>query len=96
MLSDTLKSKMSLFVNPRVENIEKHIVKVVRAIKPRSVLTVERNQIADELNLLNNRWAIYDIMVGLVKMRREGWINDNEYIKLQDAIVGKLGPNLAK
>jgi hypothetical protein len=31
------------------------------------------------------------MMTGLVKMRRQGWISDGEYIKLQETIVDQLG-----
>ncbi|MBA7609920.1 hypothetical protein ES703_17120 [subsurface metagenome] len=31
------------------------------------------------------------IMAGLVEMRREGWIGDGEYIRLQVGLVERLG-----
>jgi hypothetical protein len=41
-------------------------------------------------NLFRDRRATDLMMKGLVRMRREDWINDNEYIRFQVSLVDKL------
>ena len=45
----------------------------------------------DGLNIYSSRGAMDRLMAGLVEMRREGWIGDGEYIRLQVGLVERLG-----
>jgi hypothetical protein len=48
-------------------------------------------QEAERLNLFRSREAVDQIMLGLTRLRRGGWISDGDYIRLQEAIVDQIG-----
>lgn len=91
ILAENLQSKMSQLIKPRSAFVEKYLAKGVRALsRDRSLATMYQQQ-GDRLNLLRSHEAVDKIMIGLVKIRREGWISDGEYIRLQETIVENLG-----
>ena len=91
MLVDNLRSKMAQLIKPRTEFMERYLAKAVKTLGRDGDLAVAYRRAGDGLNLLKSREAVYKIMVGLVKIRREGWISDGEYIRLQEVLVENLG-----
>jgi len=91
MFADNLQSKMTLLIKPRAAFMEKYLEKAVKALGRKTALTSAYQRAGDRLNLLRSREAVDKIMMGLVKIRREGWISDGEYIRLQEVLVENLG-----
>jgi len=91
MLADNLQSKISQLVRPRDLFVEEYLAKAVKAVGRGGDLAAAYRRSCDRLNLLRSREAVDKIMMGLVKIRREGWISDGEYIRLQEYLVENLG-----
>ncbi|MFQ6054333.1 MAG: hypothetical protein ACE5OO_08920, partial [Candidatus Bathyarchaeia archaeon] len=90
ILADNLESKMTQLIKPRSGFLEKHLARAVRSLGRGRGPATAFKRAGDRLNLLRSREAVDKIMVGLVKIRREGWISDGEYIRLQEALVENL------
>lgn len=90
ILAENLQSKMSLLLKPRSEFLKKYLAKAVKALGRNTALAAALRQADDEVDLLSSREAIDKIMMGLVKMRREGWISDRKYIMLQEVLIEKF------
>ncbi|KON31283.1 hypothetical protein AC482_01295 [miscellaneous Crenarchaeota group-15 archaeon DG-45] len=91
MLAENLQSKMAQLIRPRAGFVEELLGKAVRALRGGRDHASEYRLAEEGLNLLRSRAAVDKIMAGLVKIRREGWISDDEYIRLQEALVENLG-----
>lgn len=91
MLADNLQSKIIMLIKPRAAFPEKYLAKAVRGLRRDRNLSTAYRGAAERLNLLRSREAVDKIMTGLVKIRREGWISDSEYIRLQENLVDNLG-----
>jgi hypothetical protein len=89
LFTENLQSKMTIFLKPRAEFVEKYLAKAVRALSRNTGLAAALRQVDDEANLLRRREAIDKTMMGFVKMRREGWISNSEYIGLQEEHIEK-------
>jgi hypothetical protein len=90
MLAENLESKITLLIRPRETFIEQYIARAVRALGSQKGPGMAYGSKVEEQNLFRNRNAMDLMMNGLVKMRREDWINDNEYIRFQVSLVEKL------
>jgi len=91
MLADNLQEKMTQLIKPRINFIERYLERAAKALSKRGDLSTAYRSAGNMLNLLRSRQAVDNIMIGLVKIRKEGWISDSEYIMLQDNLVEKLG-----
>ena len=90
MLAENLESKITLLIRPRETFIEQYINRAVRALGSRKGPGTAYGKQVEEQNLFGDRRATDLMMQGLVRMRREDWINDNEYIRFQVSLVDKL------
>jgi hypothetical protein len=91
MLADSPESKVNMLIRRRGLFTEKFLEKAVKSLgRDNPVGRMYREQV-EKLNLFRSRQAVDLMMTGLVKMRRQGWISDGEYIKLQETIVDQLG-----
>lgn len=90
MLADNVESKLSMLIRPRGGFTEKYLAKAVKSLRKNTALTKKYRQEAENMNLFRSLGALDKIMKGMVKMRREGWISDSEYIRLQDALIDQL------
>jgi len=91
ILADNLQDKMTQLINPRINFVERYLERAAKALSKRGDISTAYRSAGKKLNLLRCREAVDNIMIGLVKIRKEGWINDSEYIRLQDNLVEKLG-----
>ena len=91
IFADNLQSKMTMLIKPRTTLGARYLAKAVKALRRKTGLAEAYRKAGERLNLLRSREAVDGIMVGLVKIRREGWISDAEYIRLQGALVDNLG-----
>jgi hypothetical protein len=91
MLADNPESKVNMLIRPRDLFANKFLEKAVKSLGKETQLGRMYRKEIDNVNTFRSRQAIDLIMTGLVKMRKQGWINDSEYIHLQEAIVNKIG-----
>jgi len=90
MLAENLESKITLLIRPRETFIEQYIARMVKALGSRKGPGMAYGRQVEAQNLFRDRRATDLMMKGLVRMRREDWINDNEYIRFQVSLVDKL------
>lgn len=90
MLAENLESKITLLIRPRETFIEQYIARAVKALGNRKDPGMAYGKQVGAQNLFRDRRATDLMMKGLVRMRREDWINDNEYIRFQVSLVDKL------
>ena len=90
MLADNLQRKMTQLIKPRADFMEKYLAKAVKALGKKSNLKAEYQRVGDKLNLLRRREAVDQIIIGLLKIQREGWISESEYIRLQEVLIQNL------
>jgi len=90
MLAENLQSKMTQLIKPRTTFMDKYLAKAVKAMGGNTNLAAEYQRASDRLNLLMRREAVDKIMIGLLKIQREGWISESDYIRLQGGIVQNL------
>ena len=72
-----------LFVDPFFE-------RAIRNLDKDNPLGHIYRQEEGKLNFFKSRKAVDQLMIGLMKLRQGGWINDNEYIRLQEVIIGQI------
>jgi hypothetical protein len=90
MLADGPESKMNTLIRPQGLFTEKYLEKAVKSLGRDNPVGRMYRQEAERLNVFRSRQAVDLMMTGLVKMRKQGWISDSEYIKLQEAVVDQL------
>jgi hypothetical protein len=90
MLADNPESKVNMLIRPRGLFTEKYLEKAVKSLSRDNPVGRMYRKEAERLNIFRSRRAVDLMMTGLVKMRRQGWISDSEYIRFQVAIVDKL------
>jgi hypothetical protein len=90
MLADGLESKMNMLIRPQDLFIERYLAKGVKSLNSDRTLFANYLSNVEELNQFRSLSSIDMIMKGLLKMRRQGWISDSEYIKLQENLVEQL------
>lgn len=91
MLADSPESKVNMLIRPRRLFTDKYLERAVKSLGRDNPVGRMYRQEVERLNVFRSRQAVDLMMTGLVKMRRQGWISDSEYIKLQEAVVDKLG-----
>jgi hypothetical protein len=90
MLAENIERKITLLIRPRETFIEQYIARMAKTIESRKGQGMDYGMQVEAQNLFRERRATDLIMKGLVRMRREDWINDNEYIRFQVSLVDKL------
>jgi len=90
MLADSPESKVNMLIRPRGLFTEKYLEKAVKSLSRDNPVGRMYRKEAERLNIFRSRRAVDLMMTGLVKMRKQGWISDSEYIRFQEAIVDKL------
>jgi hypothetical protein len=80
-----------MLIRPQGLFAERYIAKAVKTLGGNTAHGSMYRKGAEGLNLFRRRGAMDMMMTGLVKMRREGWISDGEYIRLQEGLVDRLG-----
>lgn len=90
MFADNLQSKLSMLLTPQADFLGPYLGKAVKALGRSTELSVAYRIHGDDLNLLRSHEAVDKMMVGLVQIRREGWISDSEYIRFQELLVENL------
>ncbi len=91
MLADSVGGRLNILIRPQGVFTEKYLEKAVRSLGRNTALARVYRRDVEELNLFRSLGGIYSIMRGLVRMRREGWISDVEYIRFQETLVDQLG-----
>ncbi|MBQ03986.1 hypothetical protein CL673_04645 [Candidatus Bathyarchaeota archaeon] len=91
MLTDGLESKVSKLIRPRGGFSNRFLERAVKSLGRDNPVGRAYRQEAERLNLFRSREAVDQIMLGLVRLRRGGWINDGDYIRLQEAIIDHIG-----
>ena len=91
MLADSPESKVNMLIRRRGLFTEKFLEKAVKSLGRDNPVGIMYREQVEKLNLFRSRKAVDLMMTGLVKMRRQGWISDGEYIKLQETIIDQLG-----
>jgi hypothetical protein len=91
MLADGLESKMNMLVRPLGGFSDRFMERAVRSLGGDNPVGRAYSQEAERLNLFRSREALDQMMLGLTRLRRGGWISDGDYIRLQEAIVDKIG-----
>ena len=90
MLAENLEGKMNTLIRPRGLFTDKHLERVVKSLGRRGWVSEAYREGEEGLNVFGSRAAMDRLMAGLVEMRREGWIGDGEYIRLQVGLVDRL------
>lgn len=90
MLADNVETKLNMLIRPQGAFTERYLVKAVSWLGGNTALARAYQQRVDDLNLFRSLTALDGMMRGLVKMRRERWISDSEYIRLQEDLVDRL------
>jgi hypothetical protein len=91
MLTDGLEGKMNMLIRPQGGFSDRFLMRVVRSLGRDNMLGRAYSQEAAKLNLFRSRGAVDQMMLGLLRLRRGGWINDSDYIRLQEALVDQIG-----
>jgi hypothetical protein len=91
MLAENLEGKMNTLIKPRGLFLDRHLERLVKSLDKKGETSDAYRGREEGLNVFSSRGAMDRIMAGLVEMRREGWIGDGEYIRLQVGLVERLG-----
>jgi hypothetical protein len=91
MLAENLEGKMNTLIKPRGLFLDKYLERAVKSLGRKGEVSDAYREGEDGLNVFSSRGAMDRLMAGLVEMRREGWIGDGEYIRLQVGLVERLG-----
>ena len=91
MLAESLEGKMNTLIKPRGFFLDRHLERLVKSLSRKGEISDVYRANEEGLNLLRSKAAMDRIMAGLVEMRREGWISDGDYIRLQTGLVERLG-----
>lgn len=90
MLADNLESKLNTLIRPQSDTTERFLSKVIGALRRKTPIREAYRDEFEKINLFCNSAAIGQMMLGLSKLREGGWLNDSEYIRLQDLLVKHL------
>jgi len=91
MLAENLEGKMNTLIRPQGLFLDKHLERAVKSLGRKGEVSDAYREKEEGLNVFRSRSAMDKIMEGLVEMRRDGWIGDGEYIRLQVGLVERLG-----
>jgi hypothetical protein len=90
MLTDGLEGKVNMLIRPQGGFSDRFLERAVKSLGRDNLLGRAYNQEAAKLNLFRSRGAVDQMMLGLLRLRRGGWINDSDYIRLQEALVDQI------
>ena len=90
MLADGLEKKINTLIKPQECGARIFIEKLVREFGRKTPVGKTYSEHVVGLNLLRKKESLHLMMIGLTKMRRGGWISNDEYIRLQERLVGQL------
>jgi hypothetical protein len=91
MLADDLESKVNMLIRPMGGFSDRFLDRAVKSLGRDNPVGRAYRQEAEMLNLFRSREAVDQMMLGLTRLRRGGWISDGDYIRLQEAIVDQIG-----
>ena len=91
MLADGLESKVNMLIRPVGGFSDRFLERAVRSLGRDNPVGRAYRQEAERLNLFRSREAVDQMMLGLTRLRRGGWISDGDYIRLQESIVDQIG-----
>jgi hypothetical protein len=91
MLTDSLEGKMNMLIRPQDGFSDRFLERAVKSLGRDNPLGRAYSQEAERLNLFRSREAVDQMMLGLLRLRRGGWISDSDYIRLQEALVDQIG-----
>lgn len=91
ILSDSLETKVNMLISPRRGFSDRFLERAVKSLGRDNPVGRAYRQEAERLNLFRSREAVDQMMLGLTRLRRGGWISDGDYIRLQEAIVDQIG-----
>jgi hypothetical protein len=91
MLANGLESKVNMLIRPVGGFSDRFLERAAKSLGSDNPIGRAYRQEADRLNLFRSREALDQMMVGLTRLRRGGWISDGDYIRLQEAIVDQIG-----
>jgi peptidoglycan hydrolase CwlO-like protein len=91
MLTDNLEGKMNMLIRPQDGFSDRFLERAVKSLGRDNPLGRAYSQEAERLNLFRSRKAVDQMMLGLLRLRRGGWISDSYYIRLQEALVDQIG-----
>lgn len=91
MLADGLESKVNMLIRPLGGFSDQFLERAVKSLGGDNPVGRAYRQEAERLNLFRSREAVDQMMLGLTRLRRGGWISDGDYIRLQEAIVDQIG-----
>jgi ElaB/YqjD/DUF883 family membrane-anchored ribosome-binding protein len=91
MLADGLERKVNMLIRPQGGFSDQFLEKAVKSLGRDNPLSRAYRQEAERLNLFRSREAVDQMMLGLLRLRRGGWISDSDYIRLQEALVDQIG-----
>jgi hypothetical protein len=91
MLADGLESKVNMLIRPLGVFSDRFMERAVRSLGRDNPVGRAYSQEAERLNLFRSREAVDQMMLGLTRLRRGGWISDSDYIRLQEAIIEQIG-----
>ncbi|MGD2142133.1 MAG: hypothetical protein PVH79_01480 [Candidatus Bathyarchaeota archaeon] len=90
MLADSLESKINTLIRPQRGVVDRYLEKAVGALRKKTPVREAYREKLESLNLFCRKGSIGKMMLGLTKMRRSGWISDDEYIRLQEILVERF------
>jgi len=91
ILAENPENRMAMLIRPRGLFTDVYIEKALTELRKGAALKGALDCGGEGLNLFGSRDAMDGMMAGLVAMRKEGWIGDGEYIKLNVGLVERLG-----
>ena len=91
MLADGLEGKVNMLIRPQSGFSDRFLERAVKSLGRDNPLGRAYSQEAERLNLFRSRGAVDQMMLGLLRLRRGGWINDSDYIRLQETLVDQIG-----
>ncbi len=91
MLADGLESKVNMLIRPMGGFSDRFLERAMRSLGGDNPVGLAYRQEAERLNLFRSREAMDQMMLGLTRLRRGGWISDGDYIRLQETIVDQIG-----
>jgi len=90
MLADGLEGKVNMLIRPQTGFSDRFLGRAVKSLGRDNPLGRAYSQEAERLNLFRSRGAVDQMMLGLLRLRRGGWISDSDYIRLQETLVDQI------
>jgi DNA repair exonuclease SbcCD ATPase subunit len=94
LIKFSLEDKIRKQVSPDTLSFNKYMEKVIGELSSDSTQSKEYKKTISKLNLLDSRFNLDMLLVGLYHLYQWGWLNDREYILAQKQVIERIG-NLA-